>query len=108
MQILSTFAFTTLAWIFFRAESIGHALSYIGHIFSISLISAPDGSDPENILPFLLILIIVEWAQRNKEHALDFSKMNIPSFAKIIIYYALLTVIMLFYASQQTFLYFQF
>jgi D-alanyl-lipoteichoic acid acyltransferase DltB (MBOAT superfamily) len=108
LQILSTFAFTTLAWIFFRAESIGHAFSYIGHIFSLSLISAPQGSDPEKILPFVLILIIVEWAQRDKEHGLDFSKMNIPSFAKILIYYALLTIIFLFYASQQTFLYFQF
>jgi D-alanyl-lipoteichoic acid acyltransferase DltB (MBOAT superfamily) len=108
LQILSTFTFATLAWIFFRAESIGQAFSYIGHIFSISLISAPKGSDPEKIFPFLLILIIVEWVQRDKEHGLDFSNSNVPSSAKIIIYYTLLTIIMLFYASQQTFLYFQF
>ena len=38
-QILITFGLTVFAWIFFRAENIGHAFSYISEIFSTSLIS---------------------------------------------------------------------
>jgi D-alanyl-lipoteichoic acid acyltransferase DltB (MBOAT superfamily) len=107
-QMGTTFALAVLAWIFFRADSISQASSYIGHFFSKSLISIPKGSNAKLILPLLLILISVEWLQRDKQHGLDFSNRKIPSFVKIIIYYALIAIIMQFGASQQTFIYFQF
>jgi alginate O-acetyltransferase complex protein AlgI len=105
IQIVTTFALATLAWIFFRADSIGQAFSYIKHVFSKSLISAPKGSD---VITFLLIMLLVEWLQRNKEHGLDFSNRNIPSFVRMIIYYALIGIIMLFGGNQEKFIYFQF
>lgn len=105
-QMGTTFALTTLAWIFFRADSISQAFSYIGKIFAKSLIFYPKGSGETLILPLLLILI--EWLQRNKEHGLDFSNRKIPSFVRIIIYYTLMIMIMQFGAGQQTFIYFRF
>jgi alginate O-acetyltransferase complex protein AlgI len=36
LNISMTFCLTVFAWIFFRAENIGHALSYISKIFSSS------------------------------------------------------------------------
>lgn len=39
--IFLTFGLTVFAWIFFRAENIGHAISYISEIFSSSLFTIP-------------------------------------------------------------------
>ena len=41
LSIFSTFSLTVFAWIFFRAEDINHAISYISKIFSNSLFSIP-------------------------------------------------------------------
>ena len=38
IKILITFGLTVFAWIFFRAENIGHALSYISGMFSTSIL----------------------------------------------------------------------
>src|SRR6056300_1596923 len=40
--ILITFGLTVFAWIFFRAESVTHAVNYIAGIFNSSLLSVPD------------------------------------------------------------------
>ena len=101
----TTFALATLAWIFFRADSIGQAFSYIEHVFSKSLMSVPKGSD---VITFVFIMLLVEWLQRNEEHGLDFSNRNIPSFVRIIIYYVLIGIILLFGGNQEKFIYFQF
>ncbi|NNC84695.1 MAG: MBOAT family protein [Bacteroidia bacterium] len=73
--ILFTFGLTVFAWIFFRAESIHHASTYILEIFSFSLFS------PIEVLPFGLILIIiafiiVEWFHRSKEYGLQKLQLN--------------------------------
>ncbi len=105
-QMGTTFAFATLAWIFFRADSIGQAFSYIRKIFSKSLIVYPE--DLCGMLVLILLLILVEWLQRDKEHGLDFSNRKIPLFVRIIIYYSLMIMIMQFATDQQTFIYFRF
>jgi D-alanyl-lipoteichoic acid acyltransferase DltB (MBOAT superfamily) len=109
-QMGTTFALATLAWIFFRADNIDQAFSYIGKIFAKSLIAYPESSGGTLILPllFISIMLMIEWLQRDKEHGLDFSNFKIPSFARIIIYYALLIMIMQFGAGHQKFIYFQF
>jgi uncharacterized BrkB/YihY/UPF0761 family membrane protein len=56
----------------------------------------------------LVIMILVEWLQREKEHGLDFTNRKIPSYVRIIIYYALIAIIMLYGANEQKFIYFQF
>ena len=40
-KIAITFSLTVLAWVFFRAENISHAWSYISEIFSLSLFKSP-------------------------------------------------------------------
>ena len=39
--MLTTFTLTVFAWIFFRAENISHAFSYIGGIFSDTILDKP-------------------------------------------------------------------
>ena len=48
-----TFSLTVFAWIFFRAESLTHALHYIKGIFQYSIFSVPE------ILPIPVLILIV-------------------------------------------------
>lgn len=48
-----TFILTVFAWIFFRAENIGHAISYINNIFSPTLFESSE------IFPLGLLLLIL-------------------------------------------------
>ena len=108
IQMTITFVLTIFAWIFFRADSIGQAFSYIEHIFSNSLISIPKYTNLTLPVPAILLLIIVEWLQRDREHGLDLQKLKIPSGVKWLIYYLLIFLIFYYYGGQQTFIYFQF
>lgn len=105
-QMGTTFAFAVLAWIFFRADSIGQAFSYIENLFSKSLISIPEGADAERILPKVLFMVLVEWLQRGKQHGLEDLKMN--SILRWSIYFGLTALICYYAGSRQQFIYFQF
>lgn len=41
LKIATTFVLVSFAWIFFRAEDVGHAFSYISHIFSSNFFFIP-------------------------------------------------------------------
>lgn len=111
--ILGTFTLTVFAWIFFRAESIGHAFNYIKGIFSKSLfhkISIDADFHLITTLFFLVVFIMIEWNNRDKEFALEFSDDNSLSksvFRKFC-YMALLFSIFTFGGGVQDFIYFQF
>ena len=107
-QMGATFAFTVLAWIFFRADSIGQALSYIQHIFSKSFFSIPTFTKLRSLVPVILLLISVEWLQRDKQHGLDLKNTNIPFAVRLLIYYALILVILCYACDEQIFIYFKF
>lgn len=59
---------------------------------------------------FLLIalMLLFEWTQTNKKHALEFSDMKIGSVFRWTIYLSLIVVIFWFAGDQQEFIYFQF
>lgn len=109
IQMLITFAFVLFGWILFRAESIKHAVDYICGIFSISIfdISGFNGTKP---LIFALILILIEWFQRDKQHALQLSHNNLFRFRlfRWFTYYGIIGLIFLYAGGNQTFIYFQF
>ncbi len=74
-QILLTFSMTTLAWIFFRANSLTHAWEYLSRIFASPYISNPGfSSQTVTFGVFMLLimsLVVVEWLQRDKQHGLQ-------------------------------------
>jgi alginate O-acetyltransferase complex protein AlgI len=110
-QMTITFVITMFAWIFFRADSIGQAFSYIKHIFSKSLISIPESVNIEMLFPAILLLILVEWVQRNRQHALDLQDFKIPFGTKGVrwlVYYALILLIFYSYGEDHAFIYFKF
>jgi alginate O-acetyltransferase complex protein AlgI len=107
MQMSITFLLTSLAWVFFRAENIGQALEILKAIASPSLLSVPAVISTKLIL-FIAVLIIVEWIQRKKQHALEFTTTAPPQPIRWLIYITLTVLIIAAGAAQQTFIYFQF
>ena len=70
-QMSITMCQVALAWIFFRAESVEHAFSYLLKIFSPSLFTWPDFNEMKGAIIFLIIgFIIIEWCGREKEYAI--------------------------------------
>ncbi|PKG43645.1 MBOAT family O-acyltransferase [Psychroflexus sp. MES1-P1E] len=111
-QIGITFSLTVFAWIFFRAENIGHAWTYLSTIFSKSLFSIPYafGIGLDNIvitIVFIVILTIIEWFGRNKKYALEFNQKNNKFFQWVLFYFIAITIF-LFGQQEQGFIYFQF
>ncbi|MDD2982594.1 MAG: MBOAT family protein [Crocinitomicaceae bacterium] len=102
-----TFGLTVFAWIFFRAESLSHAGSYISTIFSSSLFSAPEYL-PIGLLLMILIFFTLEWISRERQHALA----DVFQIDKRIYRWGIYVVIGLFilfsHGKQQEFIYFQF
>ncbi|KAB7530104.1 MBOAT family protein [Flagellimonas olearia] len=73
LLMLKTFGLTVFAWIFFRAENIGHAFDYISGIFSDSLFKAPmflDGERYQLTLILVLVFMLLEWKGREGEYAI--------------------------------------
>ncbi len=107
LQIGITFSLTIFAWIFFRAEDLHHAFSYINKIFSLSLFSGSDIS-PTYVIVLILVLVTAEWIQRDKQHALQLPSFNVHKTVRWTVYYGVIALIILFGGSQQEFIYFQF
>ncbi len=98
--------------IIFRSESISDSFQYITSLFSFSTGEIPEFlfSGIRNLIStmfFFLLLVIVEWINREKEHGLVLSD-KIPALVRWGIYYGMSLIILFFQSSQQTFIYFQF
>ncbi len=108
-QMALTFFLAVIGWILFRAESMSQAMDYISSMLTHPFfdVSAIYG---KKYLCFCLVLLLVEWFQRDKQHALQFP--NNKFFDKRIVrwgvYYLLLLFIALEMGAGQTFIYFQF
>ncbi len=106
-KILLTFGLTTIAWVFFRAESITHAFQYLGRMFDASLLSLPEVT-PKVLFVLIAGFLTVEWLQREKQHALELSGQAISRPVRWAFYYVLIFVIAFYGGNQQEFIYFQF
>jgi len=108
MQMTLTFILVVVGWIFFRAETLGKAFDYIARLFDKSLLTIPTYTvGLSKTILFIIVLISVEWLQRNKRHGLELSSIN-NHFVKWSFYYVLIAIILEFGANSQSFIYFQF
>ena len=108
--MLTTFALTVFTWIFFRAENLSHAFSFISGIFSISIFSVPvfyGRTHAVTTLFLVFIFMLVEWYGRNYSFALSpitkYSKFN-----RWLVYILIIFLLANFSGKQQEFIYFQF
>ena len=61
---------------------------------------------PTNI--FILLMLAVEWFQRNKQHGLEVIDAHKYKWLRVIFYYVLILFIISNAGEEQTFIYFQF
>ena len=106
---VGTFLLVSLVWVFFRAESVSEAVSYLWRTLTLA-----DGAIPEvltskvEVALSILIMLFVEFLNRRRHHGLDFPGGALP--LRWGFYYALL-MIMFVAGSVDTgieFIYFQF
>lgn len=113
-QMNITFTITVIAWVFFRADNMSHAIAYL-----VSLFTAPFYSDlvidlktidMEIIFIFIGLLILTEWVQREKLHGLDFKDQDaISKITRRVFYFVLGSSIFIFGNFNKTeFIYFAF
>lgn len=110
-SMLLTFTLTTLAWVFFRAENIKHAINYLSKIFSRSLFEVPDFKINSRYLLTLFLIFIfltIEWIGREHEYAIEKLGFNKPRHLRLISYAILIYIIVFLGGSQDNFIYFQF
>ena len=103
-----TFILTVFAWIFFRAENIGHAISYINNIFSPTLFESSE-IFPLGLLLLILFFLSIEWINRNKQYGLEkFNKQKFK-FLDVLLLYTVFWSIVIWNSSKEVeFIYFQF
>jgi len=106
-QMISTFGLTVFAFIFFRADTITSAVSYISSIFSASVFSIPEMIRPELVI-LLLAFFMIEWNGREYHYAIEHFGSKWPRIMRISFYYLLLFIIFLYAGTTQNFIYFQF
>ncbi|MDW7692605.1 MBOAT family O-acyltransferase [Flammeovirgaceae bacterium SG7u.111] len=114
--MLITFSLSVLAWIFFRAENIGHAIQYIhdmlsglkyqwGYVQTINLIHGKIGY----IFPLILLLFILgEWLGRESKYAIENISLKWGRLFRYALYYLIIIALIWFGGEEQTFIYFQF
>lgn len=107
LLMLVTFGLTILAWIFFRAKNIEHALSYISGIFSHSILTIPQ-ERPKGLILMILFFTLIEWLGREGQFALSNMVVIKRRVYRWGIYLFLCFLIFIFQGKQQEFIYFQF
>ncbi|WP_262328386.1 MBOAT family O-acyltransferase [Carboxylicivirga litoralis] len=108
VQMGFTFALTCLAWIFFRAENITEAFSYLNNIVSNSFM-------PDNFFYFqpiyiylICLCLIFDWFIFRHDYGFEYiTSLNVLS--RRLIYICIALLIFIFTVNQtQSFIYFQF
>ncbi len=109
--MLITFMLTMLAWVFFRANNVTHAIHYLMEIFSSSLFTKPSFVGMEHALRTLVLValfLIIEWFGRENEYALENLGLKWRRPIRFAMYYAIIILIFWFGGKEQQFIYFQF
>ncbi len=109
-----TLALVVIAWIFFKADSLQHALSYLKHIvtngiFTLSIIDLRGRGITSTLIDGTIAIscvVIIEWLQRNKQHGFEIS--TYPAYVRWILYWVITFSCLIFTGNERTFIYFQF
>ena len=102
-----TFLLTMLSWIFFRANNLTHALSYIKGIFSETLFEKPQ-IFPIITFVYLFFFLVLEWLGKSNQYAIQKTLVKNNIWVKWSFYMILLLCIIGNVSNEQDFIYFQF
>jgi len=116
VSVMVTFSLTTFAWIFFRAENLGHAISFIHNMFAGFLQTASLVESFNFIvhtvggtrLSIFALFFIVEWLGRENKYAIENLFATRSRTVRWAFYYSIIIVTILYAGIEQEFIYFQF
>jgi len=106
-QIAVTFSLVSIAWIFFRSNSVSSAFSYIDNLFSLSLFTPPE-IFPKTLVGYIFLFLMIEWLGRKDNYAIEKFALNWKKANRMVFYYVLTLLIVYYYGRDFQFLYFQF
>ena len=107
-SVILTFAFVTLAWIFFRSPDIKFAFDFIFHMLKSfvthpgQFLLIPDGISS---LFYIIPLVMIDWYLKEDERSLKVPKNRVFRYA---IYIILLFFILIYFNKNTSFIYFNF
>lgn len=101
---LLTFPAVVFAWVFFRAADFHAAMGYFGAMFSKTLFTLPRSY--LSMLPWIAVLLVVDWIQRKKEHSLQIG--CLPKVIRWMIYLTIAALCIAYQRREAEFIYFQF
>ncbi|WP_242695974.1 MBOAT family O-acyltransferase [Desertivirga brevis] len=110
-QMFITFNLTVFAWIFFRADSISHATTYISEILSPSVFEFPvfqGMHNPVIILILIVFFVLIEWQGRENQYAIERFGLRWQKAYRWSFYFLILILLFIFNGKEQQFIYFQF
>ena len=112
LSMVLTFILVSFSYIFFRAENLAHAFSYISGIFSESILAIPSYSNSTLSLLTLsitIVFIVIEWIGRNNAFAIqNLENVNNRFFRYGYYLIIVFTILILGNFNQNEFIYFQF
>jgi D-alanyl-lipoteichoic acid acyltransferase DltB (MBOAT superfamily) len=110
INMFITFVLVTVGWIIFRAESASQAWVYIKNIGRPKSVTGILASHPEAYATtcFIVVMLLVEWIQKNRIHGLNFTSYAFPQLFRFVIYTAIIVCIVWFAGKPEEFIYFQF
>ncbi len=112
-RVVVTFGLAVVGWVIFRAENISQAWDFVSRMFLTAFGDFHPRLGSISTFIAILLLMIVEYLQRDKAHVLQFSSGNRLfryAVARWTVYLAMLVAIFYFYFNtvSQEFIYFQF
>ena len=107
LSMLLTFSLTLIAWVFFRADSLTHAMRYIAHMFTSTIFKLP-AVRPVYLLLLLIMFILIEWFGRKNKYAIEYFLCTKPKLLRWCMYIGIVLSVFIFRGKAQEFIYFQF
>ena len=115
LQMALTFFLAVIGWIIFRAESMTQAVDYLSRMFTTMFDSFSfELSYGRKFLLYGIVLLLVEWLQRDKQHALQLPERGVLKYKglRYTIYIVIMCLSYIYYLAHieddNKFIYFQF
>ena len=109
-RVVGTFLLAVVGWVIFRAETIAQAWDFVSRMFLTAFDDFHFRLGSANTFIAILLLIVLEYLQRDKAHVLQFpdNRLFRCSLVRYITYASIVLSLIFFAGEVQTFIYFQF
>ena len=105
-NMLGLFALIMLTNIFFKAQTVHQAATYIMRLCSFETMHFPTLYKSQ--FPAVILLLGIEWSQKNNEHGLHGFAFKWPLIFRWLFYFILIALIFIYNNKEQQFIYFKF